>query len=332
MARTSPYPCHRKSLLRMLGLLPVLVLWSASLAKADTAPTLVVTDEGPGVVNPVGVTADIGGNCANVYEAQQGNGAATCPAGSWPEPGDWQSPILAMEEGDTLRLTFSAPVSEVSYASTTDYPTGLTNPEGTPVPNTDIITPGSATPSANPDVWTAPIPNPLSPRAGSAVPFAVVARDATEYHDYSIRIESPYCVEPGVPLMPGVKICPMHPAQPPPGSHKYQEEGGMSQSSPTMTTPEPQKPRPVIHVMRVRHQGGRRYRLTVFASSPGKLVLTWYQHSHRIARFSRLLTRKRTTFDVLVTARRGHSHLTIDALFQAQHGGAAETMTAFADL
>jgi hypothetical protein len=317
----------------LLGLCVIFALFlaSAPFVDADTSPGLVVTDEGPGVVNTVGVTASAGGTCADVYEAQQANGTAMCPVSSWPEPGGQWQPTLAIDEGDTLRFTFTSPVSDVTYASTTDSPIGLTTPEGAPAPNRTIIPPSNATSSANADVWTAPIPNPLSPLAASAVTFAVVARDATEYHDYSLSIEKPYCVEPGVPLMPGTFTCPIHPAQPSPGSGGSSSGRPPQYPQPTITK-DTSNPHPVIHIMSVQHQVGHRYRVTVFVSSPGSLVLTWFQRSRRIARFSRWLAGKRTVFDVQVMTRRGHSRLKVDATFHAQDGAAAQPVTAFTDL
>jgi hypothetical protein len=326
MMRRPRYLSHRRSLLRVLGLLSVLVLGSASLANADTAPTLVVTDEGPGVVNTVGVTANTYGTCAYAYEARQGNGAATCPAASWPEPGSQWPPILAMDEGDTLRLTFSSPVSEVIYASTTDYPTGLTDPSGEEVPNVNIIEPIHAKPTASPDVWTASIPKPLSPLASSAVPFAVVARDATEYHDYSLSIEKPYCVVQGEPLTPGTFRCSLSPSNGPgPGPNAggtHENSGSLPQHSST-TTAGGTITRPVIRIMNVRHLGGDRYRVTVFASRPGRLILTGFQRFRRIARFGRWLKSSRTAFSIRMMAKGVHPRLRIDATFDAEGGGIA---------
>lgn len=308
-----------------LGLLVALVLGIAPLARADTAPGLVVTDEGPGVVNTAGVTAVVGGTCADVYEAEQANGKTLCPAASWPDPGTWGSPTLAMDEGDVLRLTFSVPVSDVTYASTTNYPAGLTNPDGTSVPNVNIIAPVSATPTANPKVWNAPIPNPLSPLAASAVPFAVVAQDATEDHDYSLTIQKPYCVEPGTVLTPGTFTCPI-----PPGGGTLPGRGTPKSTSPGEPSQESTSKSAVVRIVSVRRQGNHRYRVTVSVSGPGHLVLTWFEHTHRIAQFSRSLTTDRATFDVRVMSGR-HVRLKIDATFRSKDGNIAKPVTVFAE-
>jgi hypothetical protein len=307
----------------LLGLYAIfaLSLASASFADADTPPGLVVTDEGPGVVNAVGITASVGGVCADVYEAEQANGTALCPANSWPAAGGSWSPTLTLSEGDTLRLTFGAAVSSVTFASTTNYPPGLTTPSGTAVLNSNVIPPSSATATADPDVWTVHIPNPLSALASSPVAFAVVARDATEDHDYSFSIQKPHCVGPNEASAPGTFPCGVPPGGGLPGSSNPSE--GSTKGSGSVqgnTTSE----RPEVRIVSVKPQGDHRYRVAVLASGPGKLNLVWFQHARRIAQLNRWLTGPRNIFYVQVKATK-HARLKIYGTFQAQGGGVATT-------
>lgn len=314
-------------LLLALCAIIALSLARVSLASADRAPSLVVTDEGPGVVNTVGVTANVGGTCAEVYEAQQANGSAICSANSWPGAGSQWLPTLTLSEGDTLRLAFSASVSNVTFASVTNYPPGLTTPSGTPAPNSNVIPPSMATITTNPDAWTAHIPNPLSGLASSPVTFAVVARDATEDHDYFFSIQKPHCVGPNETSPPGTFPCGL-----PPGGRRH--VGNATPQNPTQqpssgTPGHTNSESPKIKIVNVEHLGDHRYRVAVFASGPGKLSLVWFQHARRIAQLSRRLTKQHTTFTVQVRANE-HARLKIDATFHAQGGGIART--AFAGL
>jgi hypothetical protein len=263
--------CLDRGRYSFLGLCTIVALSLArvSFADADAAPGLVATDEGPSVVNTIGVTASVGGVCADVYEAEQANGAALCPANSWPGAGGQWLPTLTLSEGDTLRLTFSASVSNVTFASVTNYPHGLTTPSGTSVLNSNIIPPATATATPNPAVWTVHVPDPLSVLASSPVTFAVVAHDATENHDYFLSIQKPHCVGRNEPSVPGTFPCGL-----PPGGGRH--GGSTSPQSPTqgpgsVTQGHAGSERPSIHIVSVKHQGDHRYRVTVLASGPGRL-------------------------------------------------------------
>jgi hypothetical protein len=320
-------PYHGRCLLLGLCVIFVVSLASASFADADVAPSLVVTDEGPGVVNTVGITAGTSGTCAYVYEAEQANGGAMCPTGSWPGAGGQWLPTLTLSE-DTLRLTFSAPVSDVTLASTTNYPPGLTTPSGTSVPNSNMIPPTSATATSDPDAWTVHVPNPLSALASSPVAFAVVARGATEDHDYFFSIQKPHCVGPNESSVPGTFPCGLPPGG---GLHGGSTSSGNStqQGSGSVAQGHTTGEQPSIHIVSVKQHGYHHYRVAVLASGPGRLNLVWFQHARSVARLSRWITTRRTTFNVQVRANQ-HARLNIDATFHAQGGGVART--AFAGL
>lgn len=319
----------------MLGLMAVLTfasLMGASLACADIAPVLAVTDEGPGVVNNVGVAASLGGTCAHLYEAQQANGVSPCPETSWPGPAGQWSPTLTISGGDVLRLTFASPVNNVSFASTTNYSLGLTTPEGMPVPNSNVVPPTSATPTASPEVWTASIPNPLSSLASSPVTFAVVAQDAVEDHDYVLSIQEPHCVSQNEPLTPGTFPCPLAPGYTSGGSQEPKNTSPVNSPQKSSTVNGPMsKLRPAVHIVSVKQQPNHRYLVTVIASSAGKLTLAWYQGRHLIARFGTRLMAKRTVFDVKIIVRQ-HTRLRVRATFRNQVGEVARQVTVFTAL
>jgi hypothetical protein len=313
-----PASGNARYLLLGLGLTLALSLCGASVVAADVVPSVVVTDEGPGVVNTTGVNAGVGGTCTDVYEAQQANGIASCSAASWPGPGGQWSPTLTISEGDTLRLTFSGPVSDVTVASTTNYPVGLMDPSGKPVPNSDIISPTSATATANPTTWTVQVPNPLSALASSPVPFAVVADDAGEAHDYYLSIQKPHCYGTNEASQPGSFPCGIPPGVAAPG----EPVSIGSPPGPGSTPHSGSAGQPSIRILGVKRERAGHYRIVVIASGAGTLNLVWLQHTRRVARLSRALAAGRTVFDARVGAVSG-ARLRVVATFRARGGGVA---------
>jgi hypothetical protein len=115
-----------------------------------------------------------------------------CPAGTWPALGRAWGQIEDVAGGDTLRFEFSAPVSTVRVASTSNYERGLTDPDGKSIGNYDVMPDSAAAATGDPGVWTATLP-PLDARAISSqgYTFSVVAQDGAGYHDYPFGIRAP---------------------------------------------------------------------------------------------------------------------------------------------
>ena len=162
----------------------------SGLALAD-APNLGVVNLGqPSALVIAGqpaLTVPSSGACTSPFTLES---ESACSAGAWPALGGaWGPPTEDVAGGDELQLTFSSAVSSVTFASTSNYPTGLTDPSGQPIANYDVLTPTAAT-SASATIWRVKLPS-LDIRALSGYTFSVVADDTSGYHDYPFMVRSP---------------------------------------------------------------------------------------------------------------------------------------------
>ncbi|MCA1683076.1 MAG: hypothetical protein LC685_03675 [Actinobacteria bacterium] len=182
----------------------------ASVAVAFTAPAgalavpaqLTVTNLAlPGLESdvpqpPVSVAARW--NCGTPYSAYEANtGISPCAPGSWPpSPGwdfpDWR-PAVEAAGGDRLQLTFDAPVEQVRYAATTNFPKGFLNPVGQPHPNVDIITARDAHPTSDAKIWSVELSrfDDTGHPPGPGYTFPVVARVGTMWRNFVLSLTGP---------------------------------------------------------------------------------------------------------------------------------------------
>lgn len=140
---------------------------------------------------PVVVTAR--GSCPDIYDAPEANGeGGTCGLGAWPGPGgDWGA-VLEVAGGDRLLVHSDAALESVEVAATTNFPAGLTRPDGTPVRNETLAGPVRAEPTGPTQTTHAVTLPPLDPRASSGLAFAIVtgAADGSRQH-YALAIRTP---------------------------------------------------------------------------------------------------------------------------------------------
>jgi hypothetical protein len=106
----------------------------------------------------------------------------------WPALGEAWGSIENAAGGDTIQLVFTAPVTHVTVASTSNYQPGLTNPSGEAVPNYDVL--GVTQASGASKTWTVLLPQ-WDVRAISGYTFSVVVQDEAGYHDYALMLKSP---------------------------------------------------------------------------------------------------------------------------------------------
>ena len=146
----------------------------------------------PGMISsapqpPVVVSAR--GSCADVYDAPEANGeAGACGPGAWPGPGgDWGA-VLEVAGGDRLLVHSDVALESVEVAATTNFPPGLTTPDGTPVRNETEFGPVLAEPTGAAQTTHAVT---LS-RVPRAEAFAIVttAADGSHRH-YALSIRKP---------------------------------------------------------------------------------------------------------------------------------------------
>jgi hypothetical protein len=176
-----------------LSLLTLALLLSLGTTARADGPGLRVTNLGQpsAPVEVVQPPIDVAATATCAYPFTIANESA-CPPGTWPPLGQQWGLIEDVAGGDTLRLEFSAPVSEVKVASTSNYPPGLKDADGNPIPNYDVLAETSATATSDPAVWLVPLP-PLDARAisSSGYTFSVVAQDGPGHHDFPFGIRSP---------------------------------------------------------------------------------------------------------------------------------------------
>jgi hypothetical protein len=171
----------------------LVVMFAHAGGAAANGPSLTVTNLGqptaPVEVGqaPIGIAA--AGSCASPFTLAN---QAACPAGTWPPLGQPWGQILNVAGGDGLRLEFSGPVTAVKVGSTSNYEPGLTDPDGNPVANYDVVPETSAVATPDPKVWAVGLP-PLDARAISSqgYTFSVVAEDGSGSHDYPFGIRAP---------------------------------------------------------------------------------------------------------------------------------------------
>jgi hypothetical protein len=176
-----------------LSLVAVIALLATTTTARADGPSLRVTNLGQASA-PVEVgqpPLEIASKAACAYPFTIANEGA-CAAGTWPPLGQRWGLIEDVAGGDTLRLEFSSPVTEVKVASTSNYEPGLKDPDGKPISNYDVMPESNAAPTSDPAVWLITLPA-LDARAisSSGFTFSVVVEDGSGYHDYPFGIRSP---------------------------------------------------------------------------------------------------------------------------------------------
>ena len=164
------------------------------------------------------------GSCADVYDTPEANGEdGTCGSGAWPGPGGSWGAVLEVAGGDRLLLRSGVALESVVIAATTNFPAGLTTPDGRPVRNVTLVGPMRAQPTDAARTTHAVTLPPLDPRASNGLAFAIVssAGDGTHRH-YALSIRTPRKARYGTPCSiawyaPGQQIdqCAGHKAPPP---------------------------------------------------------------------------------------------------------------------
>jgi hypothetical protein len=166
----------------------------AAVSSALTGPALMsVTDLGRPGAEPLVVAPR--GTCGVPLDGAQANGAPSpCGPGAWPAigSGDWV-PLLRGAGGDTVELRFAQPVGEVKVSATTNLGLGLRTPDGTPVPNVEVLTPQAAQPTADRSVWRVTLPA-LDPRP---MTFSVVAQDVYWTASFALGLSASAPAPPG---------------------------------------------------------------------------------------------------------------------------------------
>jgi hypothetical protein len=186
----------------------------ALLALSPTAvaqePTLAVVNLGSAglqsVVPQPAVTLSSRGACATALTVQEANGGPSpCPEGAWPPLGQavpgppwdgsaWGIPwasTVQIAGGDELELRFDRPMDAVEASILTNFPVGLTDPNGAPVPNVAILSPGAAQSTADGAVWKLSLPALIDPRARSNSAFSIAASAGGEEHAFALAAMSP---------------------------------------------------------------------------------------------------------------------------------------------
>ena len=182
---------------KLLGAAIALALASPAAALAVPAELTVTNLTQPGLESevpqpPVSVAAR--GSCATPFSAQEANsGISPCAPGSWPTVGQYGywGPTVSVAGGDRLQLALDAPVDQVRFSSTTNYPRGLRDPTGAPYPNVDIVSAREADPTSDASVWTLELPLDLDRAQGPGATFSVVARTGTEWRNFAVMIRTP---------------------------------------------------------------------------------------------------------------------------------------------
>lgn len=183
-----------RSLGRVLVVALAVAMVAASGAVASPAPSSVsVADLGqPMLMSSVPqppVDAAARGVCAVPLDGAQANGTPSpCGSDAWPVLGGSWGPELQVAGGDTVQLTFDQPVGDVRVASTTDFPVGLTDPDGHPVPNDELMAPQTAQSTGDPSVWTAVLPVTADRRQRT---FSIVAGDGTVDANFALALQAP---------------------------------------------------------------------------------------------------------------------------------------------
>jgi hypothetical protein len=188
-------PSHRyvtHGNVRRVLILALLLLYVSLPALANgEASTVTISDLGqasePVEVGQAPLAVQSSGACPRPFTLKP---EASCPSGTWPAlGGDW-SPFENVAGGDRLRLAFSIPVSDVTVASTSDWPPGEHTPSGEPMHNFDVLPPTAAKTAPEPGAWIIRLP-PLSLQAIGGFTFSVVATDAGSNYDYHLSIKTP---------------------------------------------------------------------------------------------------------------------------------------------
>ena len=149
------------------------------------------------------------GDCWDVFDATEATGELSlCGPSAWPEPGgDW-GPVLEAASGDRLVVRAASPMEGAELAATTNFPLGLTTPDGRPVVNETLAGPleGEAAGEDGRSL-TFELPR-LDARAASGLAVALVVRheDSERHFGFALR----------TPGSPAVKAPPPPPAPPAP--------------------------------------------------------------------------------------------------------------------
>lgn len=133
------------------------------------------------------------GDCAFGRTIEEARGAPSpCPAGTWTAPGgDW-SPTVNVAAGDRLEASFPTAQESVAVVGTSNYPVGLTDPDGKTVDNGSLGT-FAVAPTEDPRTWAITVPA-LDNRARfeSFSAIAITAREGNgRARNVAFRLQTP---------------------------------------------------------------------------------------------------------------------------------------------
>jgi hypothetical protein len=280
------------------GPLAIMSIGAAS-ASADVTVTNLMQ---PGLMTtpaPAPVTAAPSGTCAEPLTVAEANGETpyACPA-AWPAMASWWTlrQNLPVAGGDTLTLRFSTPPDQVRYTLLSNWPTGLSTPDGVRIPNVAFAGPADLPSPATPtDAWTLTIP--ALTFNGGGPDLSITTRTGADWTSYAIGLVSPRSVNPDdqcpvsylnagqalpVTCKGGVKGPPFRPT------------GTATPTQTPVTTPTPACHTTVAVTSRPRLRG-HSLSLALQAGSPGTLTLRLSRAGHVVARLHRHLTTTRAT-------------------------------------
>lgn len=184
------------------SVLIALLLIGVAAASARAETVVLVNRAQPGIESTVPqspLDLMVRGDCAFARTIDEARGGSSpCPAGTWVPPGgDW-SPTVNVAAGDRLELSFPVAQESVAVVGTSNYPVGLTDPNGMQVQN-ESLGAFSVTPAADPRVWAATVPG-LDSRARfegfSAIAVTARGRDGSA-RNVGFRLQTPRNVDEG---------------------------------------------------------------------------------------------------------------------------------------
>ena len=132
------------------------------------------------------------GDCWDVFDATEATGEPSlCGPGAWPEPGGEWGPVLEAAGGSKLVVRAASPIEGAELAATTNFPLGLTTPDGRPVLNETLAGPleGEATGEDGRSL-TFELPR-LDPRAARRLAVALVVRHEDSERHFAFALRTP---------------------------------------------------------------------------------------------------------------------------------------------
>jgi hypothetical protein len=284
----------------LLGAVVAVSMGAASASAAPAPDELVVSDAArpaPAVTTPPpSVTVRSSGSCAEPFTVTEANGGTpACSPSPWPAVGsDPWSPILAVVPGNVLTLQLGDPASRVQVSSTSNIPRHAQDPQpwpGPETPNTSLIDPSDASPTADPTAWEVVLPADYRTPYWGPATFSVVTTGTgspATTRDFALSLTTTQWEDAGhdltcrrEPTDPTLIGCFIAGSAPPPGP--------VSSDAPTprAETPPPEASTTPASAVRV---GGRarvvdgKARVAVSLPGPGRVTVALARRGHRIGR------------------------------------------------